>query len=78
MAPINLNKIEKIPKGRTLGVLAFATGLIIWLFVELRYQSQMADRSTGSTERKGRPPPYSRLGSNAVPESSLGGGCGSR
>ena len=74
-----MNKIEKVPKGRTLGALAFAIGLIIWLFVELRYQSQMADRSTGSSDRKTRPPQYSRLGNGGVSEgsgtaSAMGGG----
>ena len=33
-------------RSRRLGLLAFLTGLIIWLYVELRYQSQMADKST--------------------------------
>ena len=39
------------PSGRSrrLGLLAFSAGLIIWLYVELRYQSQMADRSLPSS-----------------------------
>jgi hypothetical protein len=59
-----------------LGLLAFCVGLIIWLYVELRYQSQMADRSVASTSSSATSSTRARCPRPATPYSAAAGGGG--
>jgi hypothetical protein len=73
MLPANVPRPTQ--RSRRLGLLAFLTGLIIWLYVELRYQSQMAEKSTapaGAGAQRMR-----RVGTGAAAAAEGGSGSGS-